>query len=201
MKQTAPFWGNRTLVKTTNSREQVGQDVLPRVLRGSWEELALSVLDESPIRDEENALTTGSLVLYPLPFGWKDRPRFSPRPLRIPGCISAPVACGDGMLSLSPRALIHGMMMVQPIVSSFQGTAWRGSWVFSLQAGGRTESPAGFQLCGASIPGLWRDGLHLSPSIDLSLSMGHSCAHGQWPILLPGPRLQLGPKGATSQQN
>lgn len=143
------------------------------------------------LRDEENALTTGSLVLCPLPFGWKGRPRFSPRPLRIPGCISAPVACGDGMLSLSPRALI----------SSSQGTAWRGSWVFSLQAGGRTESPAGFQLCGASIPGLWRDGLHLSPSIDLSLSMGHSCAHGQWPILLPGPRLQLGPKGATSQQN
>lgn len=57
---------------------------------------------KTPVRDEENALARGSLVLYPLPFGWKDRPRFTPRPLRTAGCISAPVACGDGMLSLSP---------------------------------------------------------------------------------------------------
>lgn len=27
--------------------------------------------------------------------------------------------------------------------------------------------------------------------------MGHSCACGHWPVLLPGPRLQLCPNGAT----
>lgn len=92
-------------------------------------------------------------------------------------------------------------MMVPPTVSSFQGTAQEGAGSSPYRQGAEPEGPAGFQLCGISIPGLWRDGLHLSPSTDLSLSMGHSCAHGQWPILLPGPRLQLGPKGATSQQN
>ena len=29
------------------------------------------------------------------------------------------------------------------------------------------------------------------------LPVGHSCARGHWPVLLPGPRLQLCPSGAT----
>lgn len=48
---------------------------------------------------------------------------------------------------------------------------------------------------------LGRERLHLSLQIKLKLPMGHSCAHGHWPVLLLGPCLQLCPNGATSQQN
>ena len=43
----------------------------------------------------------------------------------------------------------------------------------------------------------WGGRTLLKPIDQTQLPMGHSCAHGHWPVLLPGPRLQLCPSGAT----
>lgn len=48
---------------------------------------------------------------------------------------------------------------------------------------------------------LGRERFHLRLRIKLKLPMGHSCAHGHWPVLLLGPCLQLCPNGVTSQRN
>lgn len=76
------------------------------------------------------------------------------------GCISAPVACGVGMLSWSLRALIHGMMM---------GGAF--GRLLSENSSGRELVLLPFRLVSsfevhACIPGLWRDGLHPFKPID-----------------------------------